>query len=68
MTGGWLLLKRYPGEDIIIDTPDGLVTVRMIATQGRLRVAVKAPKEIPVHRREVFEQIHPGRLDELPAA
>ena len=56
-----LVLKRSVNEDIVIDSADGPITIRVVrARNGSLRIGVDAPRETPVHRREVFEEIHEG--------
>ena len=67
---GRLILSRRCGEEIVLDTSDGLVVVQVARiSDGRVRLAVMAPAEVPVHRRHVFDAIHPGRLaSEMEAA
>ena len=53
-----LVLIRKKNESIII-SDDIIVTV--VDIQGdKVRLGVDAPKEIPVHRREVYDAIHRG--------
>jgi carbon storage regulator len=48
-----LILNRRPGEAIVIG-PDVVVTVEEIdRRQGRVRLGVRAPREVPVDRAEV---------------
>jgi len=55
-----LVLSRKRDEDLIIG--DGIV-VRVIDIRGdKVRLGVIAPKEVPVHRREVYEAIQRQRL------
>jgi carbon storage regulator len=54
-----LVLSRKKGEEIIIGK-DVVITVVDIQ-EDRVRIGISAPKEVPVHRREVFEAI---RLEE----
>jgi carbon storage regulator len=50
-----LVLSRKKDEDICIGSN---VVVRIIEIRGdKVRLGVEAPKEIPVHRREVFDAI-----------
>lgn len=52
-----LVLSRKKGEQIVIGT-NGEITVTVAEIRGdKVRVGVVAPKEIPVHRREVYESI-----------
>ncbi len=53
MENGNLVLTRNKGEAIVI-RGDIVVTV---VEGNNVRLAIQAPKEIPVHRREVFEAI-----------
>jgi len=50
-----LILTRRIGETIIIGDN---VSVNILGVKGnQVRVGIKAPKEIAVHRKEVFERI-----------
>jgi carbon storage regulator len=50
-----LVLKRNLGEDILIGTD---IVVRLLESgDGHAKLGVTAPKEIPIHRREVAEAI-----------
>jgi len=50
-----LILSRKKNESIVID---GRFTVTVIEIQGdKVRLGVDAPKEVPVHRKEVHEAI-----------
>ena len=50
-----LILTRRVGESLMIgDT----VTVTVLAVKGtQVRVGVEAPKDVAVHREEIFERI-----------
>ena len=51
-----LVLQRKKGESIVFG--DGQIEVIVVDIQGdRVRLGIEAPKEMPVHRREVFEAI-----------
>lgn len=51
-----LVLTRFPGETIRIGD-DIIITV--VELRGdRVRVGIDAPKEIPVHRSEIYDSIH----------
>ncbi len=54
-----LVLSRKPGESIVID--GRIRVVVMDIRDGKVRLGVKAPKDVPVHRREVQEAIDAGR-------
>ena len=50
-----LVLSRKKGESIVID---GTVKVQVIEVNGSVvRIGIEAPKTIPVHRSEIYEQI-----------
>jgi carbon storage regulator len=54
-----LVITRREGEEVIIGDPSApLGIVRIAAIKGdRVRIAFEFPREVPVHRREVAEQI-----------
>jgi carbon storage regulator len=50
-----LVLSRKRGECLVID---GSIRVRVIEVKGEtVRLGIEAPKEVPVHRHEVFERL-----------
>jgi len=58
-----LILSRRIGETLMIGDD---VTVTVLAVKGnQVRVGVKAPKEVDVHREEVYQRIQRG--EEKPA-
>lgn len=51
-----LVVSRKKNEKIII--ADGVIEICVIDIRGdKVRLGINAPKEIPVHRQEVFEAI-----------
>ena len=51
-----LVLSRKKNESIIINDD---ITIVVVEIRGdKVRLGVEAPKEVPVHRREVFDAIH----------
>ena len=49
------MLSRKKNESIVIDDD---ITIVVVEIRGdKVRLGVEAPKEIPVHRREVFDAI-----------
>lgn len=50
-----LILTRHVGETVCIGENIRLTVIEMKGNQVRLGIA--APKEIPVHREEIFEAI-----------
>jgi carbon storage regulator len=59
-----LVLSRKKNESIVIRDDISIVVVEIRG--DKVRLGVEAPKEIPVHRREVFDAIH--RVDDAPVA
>ena len=53
-----LVLTRMQNEKIVM-TPCGIrITVMVIAIRGdKVRLGIEAPKDVPVHREEVQNQI-----------
>ena len=56
-----LVLARKLGEKIFIGGEGGvpLITITVVGNRdGKVRLGVEAPEEVPVHRQEVYEAIH----------
>jgi carbon storage regulator len=50
-----LILTRRSGEAINIGDD---IVIRVLAVDGgQIRIGVEAPKEVPVHREEIYERI-----------
>jgi carbon storage regulator len=57
-----LVLSRKKNESIVINND---ITIVVVEIRGdKVRLGVEAPKEVPVHRREVYEAIKRNALDE----
>jgi len=55
-----LVLSRKKNESIVINDD---ITIVVVEIRGdKVRLGVEAPKEVPVHRREVYDAIK--RMDE----
>jgi carbon storage regulator len=53
-----LVLSRKKNESIVINDD---ITIVVVEIRGdKVRLGVEAPKEVPVHRREVFDAIRRG--------
>jgi carbon storage regulator len=53
-----LVLMRRPGEEIWIGEEPRRVRVVVLGVRGEhVHLGIDAPKEVPVHRREVNERI-----------
>lgn len=51
-----LVLSRGKGESIVIGDD---VTIAVVEIRGdKVRLGIEAPKEVSVHRREVYDAIH----------
>jgi carbon storage regulator len=55
-----LVLTRRTGEAICIG--DNIrITVYEIRGSSKVRLAIDAPKDLPVHRKEVYDDIEAGK-------
>ena len=68
-----LVLTRKVGQSIVIGDEVEVVILEVRGEQ--VRVGVRAPKTVTVHRKEIYEQIHTGnweasqvRPEDLPEA
>lgn len=60
-----LVLSRKKDESIVINEN---ITIVVVEIRGdKVRLGVEAPKEVPVHRREVFEAIARGEPNDDPS-
>jgi carbon storage regulator len=63
-----LVLSRKKNESIVINND---ITVTVVEIRGdKVRLGIVAPKEVPVHRQEVYDAIHgkSGAAPEAPSA
>lgn len=59
-----LILTRRVGETLMIGD-DASVTV--LSVKGnQVRLGVNAPKDVGVHRKEIYDRIHPDRSESRP--
>jgi carbon storage regulator len=59
-----LVLSRKKNESIVINND---ITVTVVEIRGdKVRLGIVAPKEVPVHRQEVYDAIH-GKAVEAAA-
>jgi carbon storage regulator len=58
-----LILSRKPGESIVID---GKIVVKIIRLEGDVvKLGIEAPRDVPVHRQEVYDEIQRNNLEAL---
>ncbi len=61
-----LVLSRKKNESIVINND---ITVVVVEIRGdKVRLGVEAPKEVPVHRREVYDAIKRSELQNKETA
>ncbi len=61
-----LVLSRKLGEKIVLS--DGITVTVVQIERGKVRLGITAPKDVPVHREEVYEAIHGKKSDSTEAA
>lgn len=60
-----LVLSRKKNESIVINND---ITIVVVEIRGdKVRLGVEAPKEVPVHRREVYDAIKRNAAVQSPA-
>lgn len=60
-----LVLSRKKNESIVINND---ITITIVEIRGdKVRLGIVAPKDVPVHRQEVWEAIHGKPSDPAPA-
>jgi carbon storage regulator len=60
-----LVLTRKKNESIVIDN---VIKVTVVEIRGdKVRLGIEAPRQIDVHRQEVYDQIHGKRPQEHEA-
>ena len=51
-----LVLSRRKNESIVID---GNIVITIVEIRGdKVRLGIEAPREVPVHRSEIYDAIH----------
>lgn len=62
-----LILTRRIGETLIIGN-DGEITATILGVRGnQVRIGISAPKDVPVHREEIFRRIKEHTTDDEEA-
>ena len=53
-----LVLSRKKNEQIVIGAGENEIVLTVVEIRGdKIRLGIEAPKEIPVHRREIYDLI-----------
>ncbi len=55
-----LILTRRIGENIIIGND---IIIRVLDINHQVKLGIEAPREIEVHREEIYEKIHADLFD-----
>jgi len=59
--GNMLVLSRKKNESVVINDD---ITIVVVEIRGdKVRLGIEAPKEVSVHRKEVWDAIHPNGVD-----
>lgn len=62
-----LVITRRPKESIFIELDGKLVKITLLTIRGnQAQIGVDAPREVPVHREEIYNRIKEGQP--LPGA
>lgn len=58
-----LILSRKINESIVID---GKITVKIMRVDGDVvKLGIEAPRDVPVHRQEVYAEIHAANREAI---
>ena len=59
-----LILTRRVGESLMVGDE---ITITVLGVKGnQVRIGVSAPKDVAVHREEIYNRIHEDRGEEEP--
>jgi carbon storage regulator len=64
-----IVISRKKNESIVINNDITIVVVEI--REDKVRLGIESPKEVPVHRREVYDALHgdqPRRSMEGPSS
>lgn len=61
-----LILTRRMGESLIIGE-NAEITISVLGIKGsQVRLGINAPKDIPVHREEIYQRIQQEKVQQEP--
>ena len=61
-----LILTRRVGESLMVGDE---ITVTVLGVKGnQVRIGVSAPKDVAVHREDIYNRIQDGRSEEEPGS
>lgn len=60
-----LVLSREPGQEVVIG--DNVRVLVVTIGPGKVRLGIEAPRDVPVHRRELYESIKAAGFPRLAA-
>jgi carbon storage regulator len=64
-----LVLSRKRDESIVIGDGVNVIEVTVVDIRGdKIRLGITAPENVPVHRREIYDMIHPPPSEPCAAA
>lgn len=63
-----LILSRKSGESIVIGESGEIVVTIQSVRGGTVDVRIAAPRDVPVHRDEIYAKLHPDAVPEAVAA
>lgn len=63
-----LVITRKPNEEIKIG-PNGEITVTVVEVRGnQVRLGINADRNVPIHRKEVYDQIQEEKEEKAKSA
>lgn len=58
-----LILTRRTSESIIIGEGDDAIVVQIAGVNGnQVKLSIKAPRHVPVHREEIYQRIQAEKV------
>ena len=63
-----LMLTRHVGEQIVVGEHGEIRITVMGFDKGQVRIGIIAPNNIPVHRKEIYDQVQKKKQENKKAA